>query len=186
MKPAATGGARVVAVARSGVHGFSKDLQPGIVLETGLGVQGDAHRGVTVKHRSRVKQDPTQPNLRQVHLIHAELHHELAAAGFEVAPGSMGENVTTQGLDLLGLPRGARLRLGGSAVVEVTGLRNPCAQLDRHQRGLMAATLDRAPDGSLVRKAGVMAVVVADGPVEPGDAITVELPPLPHHRLDKV
>lgn len=176
----------MIAVARSGVHGFSKDLQPGIVLEAGFGVQGDAHRGVTVKHRARVKQDPTQPNLRQVHLIHAELHHELAAAGFKVAPGSMGENVTTQGLDLLSLPRGARLRLGGSAVVEVTGLRNPCAQLDRYQRGLMAATLDRAPDGSLVRKAGVMAVVVADGPVRPGDAITVELPPLPHHRLDKV
>ena len=178
--------ARIVAVARSAVHGFSKDLQPGIVLETGLGVQGDAHRGATVKHRSRVKQDPTQPNLRQVHLIHAELHRELAAAGFDVVPGSMGENVTTWGLDLLGLPRGARLRLGKSAVVEVTGLRNPCAQLDRYQRGLMAATLDRAPDGGLVRKAGVMAVVLADGLVRPGDPITVELPPLPHHRLDKV
>ena len=181
MTPAA---ARVIAVARSAVHGFSKELQPGIVLETGLGVQGDVHRGVTVKHS--VKQDPTQPNLRQVHLVHAELHQELAAGGFKVAPGSMGENVTTQGLDLLGLPRGTRLRLGGSAVVEVTGLRNPCAQLDRYQRGLMAATLGRAPDGSPVRKAGVMAVVVADGPVQPGDAITVELPPPPHHPLDKV
>lgn len=175
----------VAAVACSGVHGFSKDVLPVIVLEAGLGVQGDAHRGVMVKHRSRVRQDPSQPNLRQVHLIAAELHGELAAKGFRVGPGSMGENVTTRGLDLLALPRGARLHLGG-AVVEVTGLRNPCRQLDEHQPGLMAAVLDRAPDGSLVLRAGIMGTVLSGGPVRAGDAIRVELPPAPHEALRRV
>ncbi|HEV7996436.1 MAG TPA: MOSC domain-containing protein, partial [Stellaceae bacterium] len=134
-----------------------------------------------VKHRSRVARDPTQPNLRQVHLIHAELHDELRQAGFAVLPGSMGENVTTRGIDLLGLAAGTRLHLGTSAVVEVTGLRNPCAQLDKIEKGLMAATLDRDADGNLVRKAGIMGVVLAEGEVKPGDPIRVE-PPLPPHR----
>ena len=152
----------------------------------GLGVEGDAHQGATVKHRSRVARDPTQPNLRQVHLIHAELHEELRAAGFTVSAGQMGENVTTRGVDLLGLPAGARLHLGDAAVVEVTGLRNPCAQLDRIQPGLMAATLDRDEHGNLVRKAGIMGVVVAGGEVRPGDPIRVELPPQPHRPLAPV
>ena len=152
----------------------------------GLGVDGDAHHGATVKHRSRVARDPTQPNLRQVHLIHAELHEELRAAGFAVSAGQMGENITTQGVDLLGLPAGARLCLGGGAVVEVTGLRNPCAQLDRIQPGLMAATLGRDEHGNLVRKAGIMGVVIAGGEVRPGDAIRVELPPQPHRPLAPV
>lgn len=178
--------AAVAAVASSGVHGFSKDVQPAIVLDAGLGVRGDAHQGVTVKHRSRVRQDPTQPNLRQVHLIAAELHGELAAKGFQVGPGSMGENVTTTGLDLLALPRGTLLHLGAAAVIEVTGLRNPCAQLDRHQPGLMAAVLDRAADGSLVLRAGIMGVVLHGGPVQAGDAIQVDLPPLPHEALQRV
>jgi MOSC domain-containing protein YiiM len=177
----------VVAVARSATHTFHKPTEAGIRLIAGLGVADDAHQGVTVKHRSRVRRDPTQPNLRQVHLIHAELHDELRAAGFEVHPGEMGENVTTRGLDLLGLPAGARLRLGdGGAVVEVTGLRNPCVQLDAFQHGLMAAVLDRDAGGALVRKAGVMAVVVAGGDVRPGDMIGVELPPAPHRRLEPV
>ncbi len=176
----------VLSVALSGGHHFSKRPVLSIRLETGLGVAGDAHRGVTVKHRSRVARDPSQPNLRQVHLLHAELFAELAAAGFRVTPGDIGENVTTEGLDLLGLPTGALLHLGDSAVVEVTGLRNPCAQLDRFQPGLMKATLDRDAAGGLVRKAGIMAVVRADGEVRRGDAIRVVLPAAPHRRLEPV
>jgi MOSC domain-containing protein YiiM len=142
--------------------------------------------GSTVKHRSRVAKDPTVPNLRQIHLIHAELHDELEAAGFRLAPGVMGENVTTRGLDLLGLPTGARLRLGADAVVEITGLRNPCLQLNKIQPGLMKATLDRDADGNLVRKAGIMGVVIAGGDVRPGDTIEVELPPEPRRKLEPV
>lgn len=178
--------AAIVSVSRDTAHTFSKPVRDSIRLLAGLGVEGDAHLGVTVKHRSRVRQDPTQPNLRQVHLIHAELLEELRAKGFDVAPGDMGENVLTSGVDLLGLPAGARLLLGDSAVVEVTGLRNPCAQLDRFQPGLMAATLDRDAAGGLVRKAGVMAVVLAGGEVRAGDAVRVELPAGAHRRLEKV
>jgi MOSC domain-containing protein YiiM len=165
---------------------MSKPNQASIRLLAGLGVEGDAHLGQTVKHRSRVARDPSQPNLRQVHLIHAELHDELRAAGLTVAAGQMGENVTTRGVDLLGLPTGTRLHLGATAVVEVTGLRNPCAQLDGIQPGLMAATLDRDAHGNLIRKAGVMAVVVAEGMVRSGDPIRVNLPPEPHQSLEPV
>jgi len=178
--------ARVTAVSRSATHTMTKVNEGSIRLLAGLGVAGDAHQGATVKHRSRVARDPTKPNLRQVHLIHAELLDELSAAGFAVAAGVMGENVTTRGVDLLGLPTGARLRLGETAVVEVTGLRNPCAQLDGLQNGLMAATLDRGEDGALVRKAGIMGIVLADGDVRPGDPIRVELPPTPHQALKPV
>ena len=173
----------VVAVSRSAKHTLVKTNQDSIRLLPRLGVDSDAHQGATVKHRSRVARDPTQPNLRQVHLIHAELHEELREAGFTVSAGQMGENVTTQGVDLLGLPAGARLCLGGAAVVEVTGLRNPCAQLDRIQPGLMAATLGRDEHGNLVRKAGIMGVVITGGEVRPGDPIRVELPPQPHRPL---
>ncbi|MCC7368268.1 MAG: MOSC domain-containing protein [Chloroflexi bacterium] len=176
----------VTAVSRSGSHTMVKPNETSVRLLTGLGVEGDAHLGETVKHRSRVAIDPTVPNLRQVHLIHAELHDELEAAGFTVTPGMMGENVTTRGVDLLGLPTGTKLRLGASAVVEVTGLRNPCAQLDGLQPGLMKANLDRDAAGNLIRKAGIMGVVLADGEVRPGDAITVELPPEPHQPLQPV
>lgn len=176
----------VAAVSRSDNHSFSKPLLPAIRLLVGLGVEGDAHCGATVKHRSRVAIDPTKPNLRQVHLIHAELHDVLQAAGFRVGAGDMGENVTTRGVDLLGLPTGTRLRLGATAVIEVTGLRNPCAQLDRFQPGLMAAVLGRDECGELIRKAGVMAVVLVGGEVFAGDAIGVELPPLPHRALAPV
>ncbi|MGL5362742.1 MAG: MOSC domain-containing protein [Bosea sp. (in: a-proteobacteria)] len=176
----------IVAVSRLGRHAFSKTPQAKITLREGLGVEGDAHEGVTVKHRSRVAADPTQPNLRQVHLIHAELLDELNARGFTVAPGDIGENVLTRGLDLLALPRGAKLALGPDAVIEITGLRNPCAQLDNFQQGLTAATLDRAEDGSLIRKAGIMGVVLKGGELRAGDAIKVELPPLPHERLERV
>lgn len=176
----------VVAVNRSPSHTMSKPNTGSIRLIAGLGVEGDAHAGETVKHRSRVARDPTQPNLRQVHLIHAELHDELRAAGFDVVPGQMGENVTTRGVDLLGLPTGARLHLGAETVVEVTGLRNPCLQLEELQSGLMAATLDRDADGGLIRKAGVMGVVLAGGEVRPGDTIRVELPDGPHRPLQPV
>ena len=176
----------ITAVSRDPRHRLSKPAQDFIRLLAGLGVEGDAHAGATVKHRSRVRRDPSQPNLRQVHLIHAELHDELAAKGFSVTAGLMGENVTTRGLDLLGLPTGARLRLGRDAVVEVTGLRNPCIQLERLAPGLMAAVLGRDAAGGLVRKAGVMAVVLAGGEVRPGDAIGVALPDAPHHPLRPV
>jgi MOSC domain-containing protein YiiM len=166
----------VTAVSRSATHTMSKRNEGAIRLLAGLGVEGDAHLGETVKHRSRVRRDPTQPNLRQVHLIHAELHDELRAAGFDIEPGQMGENVTTRGIDLLGLPAGTRLRLGETALLEVTGLRNPCVQLDEIQQGLMAATLGRDEAGNLVRKAGVMAVVVTGGEVRPGDDVSVQRP----------
>jgi MOSC domain-containing protein YiiM len=176
----------VAAVSRSALHTFSKANQGHIRLLTGLGVEGDAHLGATVKHRSRVARDPSQPNLRQVHLIHRELFGELRAAGFAVEAGEMGENITTEGIDLLGLPAGTRLHIGPSAVVKVTGLRNPCAQLDRFQPGLMAAVLGRDEQGKLIRKAGVMGIVVADGDVEPGASIRVELPQPPHRALAPV
>ena len=178
--------ATVIAVSRDGGHNFSKPNEQAIRLVVGLGVVGDAHAGETVQHRSRVKRNPNEPNVRQVHLIHGELHEELRAGGFDVQPGQMGENVTTRGLDLLGLPRGARLHLGESAVVEVTGLRNPCVQLDGLRRGLMAATLDKDADGTVVRKAGIMSIVIAGGEVRAGDRIRVELPPQPYERLPVV
>lgn len=178
--------AHVTAVSRSATHSMSKQTMLVVTLVAGRGVEGDAHSGATVKHRSRVRVDPDQPNLRQVHLIHAELHDELRQAGFDVGPGVMGENVTTRGVELLALPQGARLHIGATAIVEITGLRNPCSQLDDLQPGLMAAVLDRAPDGPLVRKSGVMGVVVAGGDVKAGDAIRVELPPRPHVALERV
>lgn len=173
-------------MSRSEGHSFSKSAQPAIRLLAGLGVEGDAHQGTLVQHRSQVTRDPTQPNLRQVHLVHAELLDELNRAGFEVTAGQLGENVTTRGVDLLGLPTGARLHLGETAVVEVTGLRNPCLQLDRFRPGLMAAVLDRDEAGRLVRKAGVMSVVRGGGDVRPGDEIRLVLPPGPHRPLKPV
>lgn len=176
----------VIAVSRSATHTFTKPNQGSIQLMTGLGVEGDAHMGKTVKHRSRLAVDPTQPNLRQVHLIHAELHDELRTAGFVVSSGQMGENVTTRGVDLLSLPTGTQLYLGDTAVVELTGLRNPCVQLDRFQSGLMAAVLGRDEHGKLIRKAGVMGIVVIGGEVCPGNPIRIKLPLEPHQPLDRV
>ena len=175
----------VAAVHRSSSHSFSKFAEDSIVLIEGLGVQGDAHLGETVKHRSRVARDPTQPNLRQVHLLHAELFDELMAAGFAVWPGDLGENITTRGIDLLGLSAGARLHIG-DALIEVTGLRNPCSQIDRFQKGLMAAVLDHDAQGRLVRKAGVMGVVLAGGEVRAGHPIRMEPLGLSHTPLEPV
>ena len=176
----------VEAVHASLSHTMAKQSRPRIRLLAGLGVEGDAHMGETVKHRSRVRRDPAQPNLRQVHLIHGELHDELRAVGFLVAAGRMGENITTRDVDLLGLPAGTRLHIGDEAVVEVTGLRNPCDQLNGVQPGLMEAALDRDEHGELVRRAGVMGIVLADGEVRPGDSVWVELPPPPHRLLQPV
>jgi MOSC domain-containing protein YiiM len=176
----------VIAVSRSATHTMSKPPETSIRLLEALGVEGDAHAGATVKHRSRVAKNPSTPNLRQVHLIHAELHDELRAQGFALVPGQMGENVTTRGVDLLALPTGARLHLGATAVIEITGLRNPCHQLDGIQPGLMAATLARDPNGALIRKAGVMGIVRAGGEIRPGDRIRVELPPTPRRALEPV
>jgi MOSC domain-containing protein YiiM len=176
----------VIAVARDADHRFSKRIVPEIAILAGLGVAGDAHRGVTVRHRSRVKADPSQPNLRQVHLIHGELFDELAALGFSVGPADLGENITTRGIDLLGLPRGAILRIGGAVRLQVTGLRNPCAQIDAFRPGLLAAVIGKRADGTLVRKAGVMTIALAGGSVRAGDPIAVELPEPPFLPLERV
>jgi MOSC domain-containing protein YiiM len=176
----------VMAVCRNATHAFSKPTRESITLIAGLGVEGDAHMGVTVKHRSRVAADPTRPNLRQVHLISEELHDELRAKGFRVAPGIMGENITTRGIDLLALPRGTKLHIGATAVVEVTGLRNPCVQLDKYQGGLLAAVVSKDAEGNVIRKAGIMSIVVSGGEVRAGDPIKVVLPPAPHVKLDRV
>ncbi|UOR09766.1 MOSC domain-containing protein [Qipengyuania flava] len=177
---------RVLSVAASSEHGFSKQVRATIEVVAGLGVAGDAHAGTTVKHCSRVRVDPTQPNLRQVHLIQGELLAELAGRGFAVGPGDLGENILTTGIDLLALPRASVLAIGPSARLEVTGLRNPCAQIEAFQPGLYAAVLDKGPDGSLIRKAGIMTIVLAGGPIMPDDEISVDLPPPPHHPLERV
>ncbi|MEH3047905.1 MOSC domain-containing protein [Sphingomonas adhaesiva] len=177
---------RVVAVARDADHRFSKQVAARLALIEGIGVAGDAHAGATVQHRSRVAIDPDQPNLRQVHLIHAELLDELARAGSDVRPGDLGENILTSGVNLLALPQGTTLRFASGGEVAITGLRNPCAQIERFQPGLLAAVLDRAPDGALIRKAGVMAIVTASGDVRAGDAIAIHLPSAPHKPLQPV
>jgi MOSC domain-containing protein YiiM len=165
---------------------MSKPNRLSIRLLEGLGVEGDAHSGKTVKHRSRVRRDPSQPNLRQVHLLHSELHDELRNSGFDLAPGQVGENITTRDLDLLRLPTGTRLQISAEAIVQITGLRNPCVQLDGVQDGLMQAVLDRDTDGNLVRKCGVMGIVLKSGDVKPGDEVRVVLPAPPHTPLQVV
>lgn len=176
----------VVAVSRSAAHTMRKPAVDAVRLLAALGVEGDAHLGITVKHRSRVRRDPTQPNLRQVHLLHAELLRELRAQGFALEPGEMGENITTRGIDLLGLPTGTLLRFGDTATVEVTGLRNPCQQINGLEDGLLKEMVGYNADGALIRKAGVMAIVRDGGTVRPGDPITVLLPTGPAVRLQPV
>lgn len=179
-------GGTVTAVSSNGTHAFSKPNRDSIRLLTGLGVEGDAHAGVTVKHRSRVARDPSQPNLRQVHLVHQELFDEVSRHGFDVDPGAIGENITTNGIALLDLPTGTLLRIGEDAVVRVTGLRNPCRQIDDYQTGLLKQVLGKDDEGNVVRRAGIMGVVEADGTVRPGDPIEVELPEAPHESLRPV
>ncbi|GGW94052.1 MOSC domain-containing protein [Streptomyces lomondensis] len=177
---------RVTAVSSNGEYSFTKPNRDSITLPAGVGVEGDVHAGVTVKHRSRVAQDPTRPNLRQVHLIHEELFAEVGEDGFQVAPGELGENITTRGIDLLGLPTGTLLRIGDSAVLEVTGLRNPCIQIDAFQEGLLKRVVGRDEAGNVVHKAGIMSVVREGGVVRPGDAIAAELPAGPYRALERV
>lgn len=179
-------GGRVVSVSLSARHDFSKDRVQSVRLLQGLGIEGDAHAGVTVQHRSRVAVDPSQPNLRQVHLIHAELFAELAAKGFAVVPGNLGENIATAGIDLLALPRDTVLRLGSQAMVQVTGLRNPCSQIEAFRPGLLANVVGKDDKGEIVRKAGIMSIVLAGGVVREGDGIVVEYPALPHLPLERV
>ncbi|NEV63549.1 MOSC domain-containing protein [Thiorhodococcus minor] len=176
----------VIAVASRKTHSFSKQTRPSIRLLAGLGVEDDAHCGATVQHRSHARRDPARPNLRQVHLVQSELFEALAAGGFAIDPGGMGENITTRGIDLLSLPRGTELSIGAQVVIQLTGLRSPCAQLDAYRPGLMAAVLERAPDGRLIRKAGVMGVVVNGGTLAVGDAIRVHLPAAPSQGLEPV
>jgi len=178
--------ATIVAVNSSPTHAFSKVPCEAVELVAGLGVLGDAHAGETVQHRSRVRIDPTQPNLRQVHLLHDELLRTLRGQGFDVEHGTMGENLTTRGIDLLALPRRTLLRIGREAVVEITGLRNPCKQLDDYQDGLLSAVLEVNVNGALIRKSGVMGIVIEGGVVRPGDVIQTVLPAEPHERLDRV
>jgi MOSC domain-containing protein YiiM len=178
--------AKVELVFKSNTHTMQKFQQPSIHLLEGLGVEGDAHMGVTVKHRSRLAADPSQPNLRQVHLIHGELHDELQTRGFNIKAGQMGENITTRGIDLLGLPKGTKLSIGESAVLEITGLRNPCTQLDGLQNGLMNAVLEHDETGNLIRKAGIMGIVLVGGEIRAGDIIYVELPTGELHALERV
>lgn len=177
---------KIIALARSPSHDFSKQRCENLRLIAGIGVEGDAHAGETVQHLSRVALDPSQPNLRQVHLLHGELLDELAAEGFAVSPGQLGENMTTRGIDLLALPRGTVLRIGESAQIEVTGLRNPCKQIEAFRPGLLARLARKRGDGAIERLAGVMAVVVESGESACGDAVTVHLPAPPHQPLEPV
>jgi MOSC domain-containing protein YiiM len=176
----------VIAVSRSSQHTFSKPNQAAINLLKGIGVEGDAHAGKTVKHRYFVEKDPERPNLRQVHLIQAELLDELNGKGFSVNPGQLGENITTRGVDLLALPTGSKMLVGGEAVIELTALRNPCSQIDNFQKGVLKAVLDQDEQGNLIRKTGVMGIVLTGGEIRPGDAIKIELPAEPHQRLEYV
>lgn len=178
--------AMVVGVSKSDKHEFSKQGVGSIRLLAGLGIEGDAHLGVKVQHLARVRENPDRPNLRQVHLIHRELFDELKGKGFVIAPGELGENVTTSGIALLDLPVGTKLHLGQSAVVEVTGLRNPCRQIQAHKAGLLAAVLDKDAAGNVIRKTGIMSIVLAGGVVTAGDRIEVELPPEPHRAMGVV
>lgn len=176
---------KVLALSKSKTYNFSKDNCDKIKLLKGLGVEGDIHMGKTVKHRSRVRRDPNQPNLRQVHLMHSELFDELKQKGFDVKPGDIGENITTSGIALLELPRDTILEIG-TAKIQVTGLRNPCSQLDKFQQGLMNAVLDKDEEGNLIRKSGIMGIVLEGGEINIGDEIVVKFPETPHIKLTRV
>jgi len=172
----------VLAVHCNGKHAFSKPPRDAIRLIGNWGVEGDAHAGATDQHLYHIRRFGEQPNLRQVHLIHAELFDEVLTKGHAVLPGQLGENISTRNVDLLGLPQGARLHIGAEAVVELTGLRNPCRQIDEFQPGLRSHLVERTAAG-VVRRGGVMSIVVKGGMVRRGDRIEVELPQTPHSPL---
>lgn len=177
---------KISSLSKSDIHSFSKRTCSSLLLEKGLGVRGDAHNGKMVKHRSRVAKDPTQPNLRQVHLIHSELLEELKKKGFNVNPGDLGENIMTIGIDLLSLPKDSILKIGDTAMIKITGLRNPCKQLDNFQKGLMKAVLDKDEEGNLIRKCGIMGIVLEGGEIKIEDSITIKFPPEPFVKLERV
>jgi MOSC domain-containing protein YiiM len=179
-------GPSVVAVSADSQHRFSKPNADSIRVIAGYGIEGDAHAGATIQHRGPKRRDPSKPNLRQVHLIHSELHDELRESGYDVQPGELGENITTRGIDLLGLPQGTRLRIGPDAVLEVTGLRSPCRQINTFQPGLLKEVIHTEPDGTVVRKTGIMSVVHTTGVISPDDPIVVELPDGAHLPLEEV
>lgn len=93
-------------------------------------------------------------------MIHHELIQELSEKGFHVAPGVLGENITTQGIDLLALPEDTILRFPSGAEIQITGLRNPCPQIENFEKGLLSQVLDRDEQGNVVRKAGIMGIVL--------------------------
>lgn len=173
---------KVVAVACDSKHNIIKPVQAHITLIAGWGVEGDAHAGETIQHRYDKRRNPTAPNLRQIHLMHAELFDHMADQGMTVRPGQMGENITTRDIDILSLPQGTRLKLG-NAVIELTGLRNPCKYLNTIAPGLMKACLAKHKDGTPFPQSGVMGMIIAGGIVKAGDAIEIVLPEKPHHRL---
>lgn len=178
--------AKVVSVNSKETPGVGKIPRDEVMLVAGHGVEGDYHAGAHVRHRARARTNPLQPNMRQVHLVHSELFDEMAALGITVTPGAMGENITTRGLALLDLAVGTKLHLGDSAVVEITGLRNPCNQLDAVDERLLSKVIEKLPDGSMMRRAGIMGIVLAGGPVRAGDAIRVEAPAGAARRLQPV
>ena len=175
--------ASVVAVSKDEYHRFSKVPCTQITLIKGVGVRGDTHSGVTVQHLFAVEQDPRQPNLRQVHLLQQEFLDQARDQGYELTPGDLGENILTDDLDLVGLWQDTLLHIGSQAVVRVSGLRNPCAQIDSFRPGLLQVAVRRDLKGDVVRKAGIMGVVTTGGVVHPGDEIEVEWPAQPHRRL---
>ena len=178
--------ATVVSVSASGKHNFSKQPMSEISLIKEIGIEGDAHAGKKIQHRSRAAKDPDQPNLRQIHLIQEELFSDLKMAGFDIGPGDIGENITTKGIDLLNLPKGTILKIGSSALIEITGLRNPCIQTDSFREGLMSALVEKEPNGYIRRKAGVMGIVLEGGSIKPGDLIRIDLPAEPRNKLEPV
>jgi MOSC domain len=165
----------VVAVAADRGHRFSKPTRDRIVLLEGHGVEGDAHAGPFVRHRYLARRRPRVPNLRQVHLIPSELFRSLSEAGFEVAAGDLGENITTTGLDLERMPLGTLIEFGLMAMIELTGLRTPCVLIDRFQAGLKRQVLSSDETGPPF-KCGVLGVVRSGGPVAAGDAARARLP----------
>jgi len=175
----------VLEVSCSAKHEFSKQRTSAIRIAAGHGVVGDAHAGELIQHRSRMEIDPDQPNLRQVHLMPVELLEELDRKGFEVDPGDLGENITTRGIDLVSLGRDTILRIGGETVLCVTGLRNPCVQIEKFAPGLLNELAVKS-DGKVRRKAGIMCVALSGGTVRPGDEVSVYHPEGPYIPLERV
>jgi len=176
---------KVVAVACDKAHNIVKPLQDKITLIAGLGVKGDAHAGKTVQHRYDKARTPDTPNLRQVHLIQSELFDDVAELGMVVEPGQMGENITTRGIDVLALSRGTQLQIG-EALIEVTGLRNPCKYLNQIAPGLLKACIGKWEDGTILPKTGIMGVVINGGDIKPGDDIHIMATDRPYERLKPV